>query len=296
MNHPEPRRWAEYAQDRVGDPDAARLRDHLASCADCRSVLHDLEAMTATLARTPAPPMPPGVQDRLADALRAEAARRTAAEPAKAAHPPVGSTIEPDDLARRRARRGRLGRRLLAAAAVVVVAGVGGTVALDVLGGSTGDSAQGPTVAEEQADAQAGSPTAGKSDQQPRERPTETGGKNSGQADGQTDGQTDGQSSGSQQGPQAVAPRDQEEAGLIQEVYLTRTVVALRERSQCVARALSDPGWQGSSYSVELSDGGPGAVAFQPAPGAAEPGEQVVGMLISCGDHPRVLDRQPLAQ
>ena len=58
---------------------AARIAAHLAECPRCAEVDAQLAAVTASLARTPAPPMPASLTARLDTALAAEVAARSAA-------------------------------------------------------------------------------------------------------------------------------------------------------------------------------------------------------------------------
>jgi hypothetical protein len=138
----------------------ARVAAHLSSCPRCAEIDAQLAAVTAILARTPAPPMPPSLAARLDAALAAEIARSAmdaspsdAASPATAASPagapapggPAGRrapVAAGRDATGRRPGRGRAPWRLsprlaAAAAAVVLVAGGGYAIVRAVSGGNT---------------------------------------------------------------------------------------------------------------------------------------------------------------
>jgi hypothetical protein len=92
--HPDSETIAAFREDLLPARKAARIAAHLAECPRCAEVDAQLAAVTAALARTPAPPMPASLTARLDAALAAEvAARSTAssspghADPAEGAAP-----------------------------------------------------------------------------------------------------------------------------------------------------------------------------------------------------------------
>lgn len=122
----------------------ARVAAHLAHCPQCAGVDAQLADLPALLASAPAPPMPDALTDRIAAALAAEAAARSAVVPAgataaRAAADGDATPAQPDDAAAgargRRAKRAartpsggrsRLALRIATAAAVIVVVAGGG--------------------------------------------------------------------------------------------------------------------------------------------------------------------------
>jgi hypothetical protein len=80
---------------------AAKIAAHLSSCPRCAEVDAQLAAVTAILARTPAPPMPAALAARLDAALAAEIARSpVAASPPDAAASPAGAAPPADAASR----------------------------------------------------------------------------------------------------------------------------------------------------------------------------------------------------
>lgn len=80
---------------------AAKIAAHLSSCPRCAEVDAQLAAVTAILARTPAPPMPASLAARLDAALAAEIARSpVAASPPDAAASPAGAAPPADAASR----------------------------------------------------------------------------------------------------------------------------------------------------------------------------------------------------
>src|SRR5215831_19025619 len=166
--HPGSETIAAFREDLLPARKAARIAAHLRECPRCAEVDAQLAAVTAALARTPAPPVPASLAARLEAALAAEIAARSAAG-ASAGHAdsaeraaPADHTGSPAARAHRgpgtgpghtgpghggpgpggpgRRGRPRAGSRLslriaAAAAAVVVLAGGGYAVARVVAGG-----------------------------------------------------------------------------------------------------------------------------------------------------------------
>jgi hypothetical protein len=77
--HPDSETIATFREGLLPARRAARIAAHLAECPRCAEVDAQLAAVTAALARTPAPPMPASLTARLDAALAAEAAARSAA-------------------------------------------------------------------------------------------------------------------------------------------------------------------------------------------------------------------------
>ncbi len=77
--HPDDETIAAFREDLLPARRAARIAAHLAECPRCVEVDAQLAAVTAALARTPAPPMPASLTARLDAALAAEVAARSAA-------------------------------------------------------------------------------------------------------------------------------------------------------------------------------------------------------------------------
>jgi hypothetical protein len=65
---------ADYREGLLGERRSARIREHLAACAQCSSLDAGLAEVTALLAGTPTPPMPEHLVARLENALAIEAA------------------------------------------------------------------------------------------------------------------------------------------------------------------------------------------------------------------------------
>lgn len=118
----------------------ARVAAHLSSCPRCAEIDAQLAAVTAILARTPAPPMPASLAARLDAALAAEIARSamdaspsdaaspaTAASPAGAASPsgaaPPDGSATPDGAAAPNGTATPAGTAIPAGAAAPVAAG-----------------------------------------------------------------------------------------------------------------------------------------------------------------------------
>jgi hypothetical protein len=154
---------AAFREDLLPARKAARVAAHLASCPRCAELDAQLAAVTAILARAPAPPMPASLPARLDAALAAEVARSAEAGsagdaapghagpgPTGPGHAGTGPTgpghagpghAGPGRRAGRRPRgtSPRSLRLAAAAAAVVILAGGGYTIARVVLtGNSTG--------------------------------------------------------------------------------------------------------------------------------------------------------------
>jgi hypothetical protein len=122
---------------------------HLDACAECAERLAELAgaevAVVASLATLPAPALPDGLAERLADALRAEAARSAAGSvPVRAGTvtSPVTGSVTP---LRRRRRRTPTWLPAVAAAVALVLAGGFGLDALRGLG--TGSSSSDSSAA-----------------------------------------------------------------------------------------------------------------------------------------------------
>ena len=100
--HPGDESIAAFREDLLPARKAARIAAHLRECQRCAEIDAQLAAVTAALARTPAPPMPASLAARLDAVLAAEAAARSAAggragsaEGATAAGPADGA-VPPD--------------------------------------------------------------------------------------------------------------------------------------------------------------------------------------------------------
>ncbi len=161
---------AAFREDLLPARKAARVAAHLASCPRCAELDAQLAAVTAILARTPAPPMPASLTARLDAALAAEVARSAEAGPAADAAPGHAGPghAGPEQAGPGHAGPGhagpghagpghagpgrRAGRRphgasprslrlAAAAAAVVILAGGGYTIARVVLTGNSTGSA-----------------------------------------------------------------------------------------------------------------------------------------------------------
>ncbi|HUL25543.1 MAG TPA: zf-HC2 domain-containing protein [Streptosporangiaceae bacterium] len=191
--HVDEQTLAAYREGLLPAREAARIAAHLPECPRCAEIDAQLAAVTTILARTPAPPMPASVAQRLDAALAAEiaAASQPGAFPAgavapagpvsparagagatPAGTPPTGAPVPgeragrldgpggQDGTGRRRAGPARapwrLSLRLAAvAAAVVVVAGGGYAIAHTVLAGNSAVSSSSASEA-----APAGAPSA----------------------------------------------------------------------------------------------------------------------------------------
>ena len=77
--HPGDESIAAFREDLLPARKAARIAAHLRECPRCAEIDAQLAAVTAALARTPAPPMPASLAARLDAVLAAEAAARSAA-------------------------------------------------------------------------------------------------------------------------------------------------------------------------------------------------------------------------
>jgi hypothetical protein len=77
--HPGSETIAAFREDLLPARRAARIAAHLRECPRCAEIDAQLAAVTASLARTPAPPMPASLTARLEAALAAEVAARSAA-------------------------------------------------------------------------------------------------------------------------------------------------------------------------------------------------------------------------
>jgi Putative zinc-finger len=112
-----------YAEGELSHRRAAKVRAHLAGCADCAATVAALSEVTAQLSHVPAPPVPAAVAARLDAALSAESARRAAA--------PVPAGAPQPRPPRRNPLRSPAALRILAATgvAVVVAGGVGYAIA-----------------------------------------------------------------------------------------------------------------------------------------------------------------------
>jgi hypothetical protein len=81
--HPSSETIAAFREDLLSARKAARIAAHLRECPRCAEIDAQLTAVTASLARTPAPPIPASLTARIEAALAAEvAARSTAGAPA----------------------------------------------------------------------------------------------------------------------------------------------------------------------------------------------------------------------
>jgi hypothetical protein len=247
---------ADHLEGLLGPAEAARVEDHVGSCSLCAARVEELRGVTRLLAAAPAPTMPADVQERVEQALRSELSARAApaeGEPAGAAaeaQAPAGPATPVVSLEEHRLRRGKIRRALLVAAAAVVVVS-GGSAVLDL--GGPADQEAATTQAE----------SAGESAAE-RDAPTPAG------------------------APDFAGALDsaRAERNLIEGVFLTRALVPRRDRADCVAAALDDAGWVGTSYAVTFAQR-PAAVAF-----LGEPAVQ--GVLVSCEPTPAVQRRQRL--
>jgi hypothetical protein len=77
--HPGSETIAAFREDLLPARRAARIASHLRECPRCAEIDAQLAAVIASLARTPAPPMPASLTARLEAALAAEVAARSAA-------------------------------------------------------------------------------------------------------------------------------------------------------------------------------------------------------------------------
>ncbi|MPZ94190.1 MAG: hypothetical protein GEU96_04565 [Propionibacteriales bacterium] len=248
---------ADHLEGLTGSPERDRIDQHLRTCDRCSALVADLQGVSSTLAAEPAPAIPAAVSARIEQALAAE--RRDATT-----HFDGHQVVVPLD----RPRRRRAARVLLAAAAAVVVVGVGGTVLRDVGGGGGADEASTAGGSADQSSAEPDSPKAAR--------------------DSVESYDTDGDVSSDERADQENPLRSAQSKALV-ELYAPQSAAdPLRERAGCVGRAVGDPGWQGTSYSVDL-DGTPGAVAF--LGDRATTKAPVEGILVSCGDEPRVEGR-----
>ena len=103
---------ARYREGDLGSRKSARIRAHLAGCARCMAMDHDLAGVTALLASAPAPAMPDQVTTRIQAALTVEAARMAEAQvtgAGGAGHQP-GRPRRPAGTARARQSRHAAGR------------------------------------------------------------------------------------------------------------------------------------------------------------------------------------------
>jgi anti-sigma factor RsiW len=247
---------ADHLEGLLDPAEAARVEDHVGSCALCAAKVEELRGVTRLLAAAPAPAMPADVQDRVEQALRAELQALAApadGEPAGAApepQAPAGPATTVASLEERRGRRGRIRRALLVAAAAVVV----------VAGGSAVQNLGGPA------------------DEQEASTQAESAGESAVERDAPTPGGA----------PNVAGTLDQARAEqtLIARVFQTRALLPRRDRADCVAAALDDAAWVGTSYAVTLAQR-PGAVAF-----LGEPAVQ--GVLVTCEPTPAVQRRQRL--
>jgi Putative zinc-finger len=168
--HVDRQRLAEFREGLLPGRRAARIAAHLRECPRCAEADAQLEAVTAILASTPAPPMPASLAERLDAALAAEIAQSAAAaSPAGAvaadgaasaagAGSPNGAPAPGEGTAHQQgaaAGRGPAGRPpagsrapwrpslrvAAAAAAVVILAGGGYAVVRALSPGTTGESA-----------------------------------------------------------------------------------------------------------------------------------------------------------
>jgi anti-sigma factor ChrR (cupin superfamily) len=155
---------------------AAKIRAHVAGCAQCTQLNSQMSALPATLASVSYPPMPANMSARVDNALAAESAHRLASAPASEAH----RRDLPERSRRTRKPAGGwqlpgmsvLGTRLAAAAGALVIVGVGGYELASHAGGnvagtsaaSSGSAAR-PSVGQMSAgpDVRYGEPTSTKS-------------------------------------------------------------------------------------------------------------------------------------
>jgi hypothetical protein len=104
-DHPDGETIAAFREDQLPGRKAARIAAHLAECPRCAEVDAQLAAVTAALARTPAPPIPASLAARLDAALAAEIAARSAAG-ASAGHADSAEHAAPTGSAERAAPAG----------------------------------------------------------------------------------------------------------------------------------------------------------------------------------------------
>lgn len=146
---------AAYREGLLARRRAARVSAHLAGCPRCAETGEQLANITATLAASPAPPMPAGLAARIGAALAAEVASRVtggAAHAEPAGHTEPAGDAEPAGAARRPAPAGHSGHRrppirsrvalrvaAVTAAVAVLAGGVYGLVLLSQ-GGTTATS------------------------------------------------------------------------------------------------------------------------------------------------------------
>jgi hypothetical protein len=167
--HVDRQRLAEFREGLLPARKAARVAAHLRECPRCAEADAQLDAVTAILASTPAPPMPASLAERLDAALAAEIARSAAAAspasgaPAAGAASPTGAASPGGvpgpgertghreraaagrDAAARRAGTSRapwrLSLRVATAAAVVVILAGGGYAVLRAISAGAGGTA-----------------------------------------------------------------------------------------------------------------------------------------------------------
>jgi hypothetical protein len=96
--HPGSETIAAFREDLLPARKAARIAAHLRECPRCAEIDAQLAAVTASLARTPAPPMPASLAARLDAAVAAEVAARSAAD-APAGHAGSADGAVPADRA-----------------------------------------------------------------------------------------------------------------------------------------------------------------------------------------------------
>ena len=106
-DHPDGETIAAFREDQLPGRKAARIAAHLAECPRCAEVDAQLAAVTAALARTPAPPIPASLAARLDAALAAEIAARSAAG-VSAGHADSAEHAAPTGSAERAAPAARL--------------------------------------------------------------------------------------------------------------------------------------------------------------------------------------------
>ncbi|MGH3383044.1 MAG: zf-HC2 domain-containing protein [Nocardioidaceae bacterium] len=252
---------ADHLEGLTDPPERGRIDQHLRTCDRCSALVADLQGVSSALAAEPAPAMPAAVSARIEQALGAE--RRDAT------HLDGDPVAVPLD----RPRRRRAARVLLAAAAAVVVVGVGGTVLRDVgTGGADEASTAGGSADRQSAEADAPGAVRESADSY--------------------------DSGGGARASDEAAPyselelQDSAPGDAIEEATARlKTAGSQRVRATCVGQALGDPRWRGTSYAVRIG-GRPGAVAFLGDLEATR--ELVEGILVSCGDEPRVVGRHPI--
>lgn len=164
---------ASFREGLLAEREAAGARAHLSGCARCRQRETQFGHVTALLAASAPPPMPPSVSARIEAALAAETAARAAAAPTAVTATGPGPRSAPGPgrgaagsgpaagrpprrpgraLARSRARL-----QLMAAAAAIVVAGGGGYAVVQLTAQGGGTSSAGSTAAGPRAASPAGS-------------------------------------------------------------------------------------------------------------------------------------------